>query len=108
MTELIKNSQICLLHATQRSGMKLKLINTLTLGRHIIASEAVTTGTKLEPLCHIAHSASDWCQLAEKLMVTDFTPDICSERNRLLAEVADNAANARKIIESINNYNVHP
>jgi len=46
--------------------------------------------------------------MADKLMDISFTKDICENRIKLLCEVADNNANAIKIIESINNYNVHP
>ena len=108
MTELIQNAQICLLHASQPTGMKLKLINALCSGRHIIASEAVTSGTHLERLCHIATLGSEWIKLADELMKVEFAPEIKRERNNILIEIADNNANARKIIESIINHNVHP
>jgi hypothetical protein len=107
MSDLIRNSQICLIHSTHRTGMKLKLINSLSSGRHIIASEAVTSGTRLESLCHLATTCDEWRQLADELMVTIFTPEMCDSRNKLLTDIADNRVNARRIIESTNNYNVH-
>ncbi|HSO78380.1 MAG TPA: hypothetical protein VLQ76_07420, partial [Bacteroidales bacterium] len=106
MTELILNAQICLLHASQPTGMKLKLINAISFGRHIIASEPVVSGTRLESLVNIAYKGADWIDLAARLMETDFTDDIIRKRDILLREVADNQANAIKIIESINNHNV--
>lgn len=48
MNELIANAQVCLLNATQPTGMKLKLINALTTGRHVVASPVIVSGTDLE------------------------------------------------------------
>ena len=107
MTELILNAQICLLHASQPTGMKLKLINAICFGRHIIASEPVVSGTRLENLVNIAFKPEDWIDLAGRLMETEFTDDIIRKRDVLLREVADNQTNAIKIIESVNNHNVH-
>jgi len=108
MNELIQNSHICLLHSSQPTGMKLKLINSLCSGRHIIAAEPVVTGTNLESLCHIAGKSDEWVQLTHDLMKMEFTNEMRAERTKLVHKVADNGANARKIIESVNNHNVRP
>jgi hypothetical protein len=108
MTDLISEAQICLLHATQTSGMKLKLINALCYGRHIIASEPVVSGTNLESLVHIPYNPMEWSALADRLMDIDFSADIILQRDALLLKVADNQTNAIKIIESIHRHNVHP
>lgn len=104
MNELISNAQVCLLNASQPTGMKLKLINALCKGRHVIASPAVVSGTNLGSLCNIASDPEEWITHTDRLMKENFTDEIKQERTRLLAEVADNNVNARKIIESINNY----
>lgn len=95
------NSHICLLNASQPSGMKLKLINALCSGRHVITSDPVVNGTKLASLCNIAGTASDWVRLADTLMNEEFTGEMKVKRNLLLGEVADNNANVNKILESI-------
>lgn len=105
MSELIMNAHICLLNASQPSGMKLKLINALCSGRHVITSAPVVNGTKLESLCNIAVSPDDWIRLADNLMKEDFTSEMKAKRNLLLCEVADNNANVTKILESINRHN---
>jgi len=102
MSELIMNAHICLLNASQPSGMKLKLINALCSGRHVITSDPVVNGTKLASLCNIAGTASDWVRLADTLMNEEFTGEMKVKRNLLLGEVADNNANVSKILESIN------
>lgn len=104
MSELITNAQVCLLNASQPSGMKLKLINSLCSGRHVITSAPVVAGTRLESLCNIASDPGEWVSMTEKLMEADFTPEMRLKRDRVLNEVADNTLNARKIIEFLNNY----
>lgn len=104
MNELIANAQVCLLNASQPSGMKLKLINALCSGRHVVASRAVVSGTGLGSLCSTVSDQDDWITLTDRLMQEDFTPEMREERNRILAGVADNRSNAVKIIESVNHY----
>jgi len=108
MNELINNAQVCLLNASQPSGMKLKLINALCQGRHVITSDSVVAGTHLESLCNIAGSPDDWINLTDRLMKEEFTAVMIENRRRLLSEIADNSLNARKIVESIENYHSHP
>jgi hypothetical protein len=86
--------------------MKLKLINALCAGRHLVTSAAVVSGTQLESLCNIASDPDEWISITDRLMQEDFTSDMRSERNVRLAQVADNITNARKIIETINNNTV--
>lgn len=104
MSELITNAQVCLLNASQPSGMKLKLINSLCSGRHVITSAPVVAGTRLESLCNIASDPGEWVSMTERLMQAEFTPDMREKRDHVLREVADNTLNARKIIEFLNNY----
>lgn len=105
MNELIANAQVCLLNASQPTGMKLKLINALCSGRHVVVSPAMVSGTGLGELCHVAVTPGDWINQTEMLMKEEFTRDMRNQRNHLLKEVADNDVNARKIIETIDGYN---
>jgi hypothetical protein len=104
MNELITNAQVCLLNASQPTGMKLKLINALCYGRHVVASPAVVSGTSLEELCHVAGNTEEWISLTERLMKEQFTQEMREKRTALLQEVADNRVNAGRIIGWLNNY----
>jgi hypothetical protein len=104
MNELISNAQVCLLNASQPTGMKLKLINALCSGRHIVTSEPVVAGTTLEGLCSIAHSTDEWISLTGNLMQKEFTPEMRKERNLALLRIADNMSNAERIVNSVHNY----
>jgi hypothetical protein len=105
MSELISNAQVCLLNASQPTGMKLKLINALCSGRHVITSAPVVAGTRLESLCNIAEVPSEWISLTDRLMHEEFTPEMKTLRNSVLQDVADNTLNARRILETLNNSN---
>mgnify|MGYP001156522862 FL=1 len=104
MNELISNAQVCLLNASQPTGMKLKLINSLCAGRHVITSPAVVSGSGLGQLCHTAVKSEEWINLTDRLMKEDFTVEMRNDRTLLLMNVADNEVNARKIIEAIDTY----
>jgi hypothetical protein len=104
MTELIHNAQVCLLNAYQPSGMKLKLINALCSGRHVIASPSVLAGTRLESLCSVAAGPGEWIRLTDRFMNEEFTPEMKRKRSLLLSEIADNSLNAKRIVESLNDH----
>lgn len=104
MNELLTNAQVCLLNASQPSGMKLKLINALCSGRHVVASPAVVTGSGLGSLCSTVSYPDDWVTLTERLMNEEFTDEMREVRSRVLADVADNRTNAARIIEAVSHY----
>jgi Glycosyl transferases group 1 len=105
MSELISNAQVCLLNGSHPTGMKLKLINALCSGRHVITSAPVVAGTYLESLCNIASNTTDWISMTDRLMQEEFTPEMKTKRNNVLQEVADNTLNAKRIIETLNHSN---
>lgn len=104
LNELLSDAQVCLLNASQPSGMKLKLINALCSGRHVVASPAVVSGTGLGSLCSTVTFPDDWITLTDRLMNEEFTSEMREERSRILAGVADNKVNAVRIIEAVNHY----
>lgn len=106
MTDLIQNAQVCLLNASQNTGMKLKLINALCSGRHIIASPAVVNGSGLESLCTVVAGPDDWIESVNRFMVIPFNDEMRQTRNSVLNRMVDNDANARKIIDSVINYDI--
>jgi len=106
MTSLIMNAHICLLHSFQPTGMKLKLINSLCAGRHIIASPSVTADTGLESLCHIAESPEEWLSIAKILINAPFTNDMKQTREPLISSLVSNNVNAQKITDLIKKHYV--
>jgi hypothetical protein len=106
MASLIMNAHICLLHSFQPTGMKLKLINSLCTGRHIIASPSVTADTGLETLCHIAEAPEEWISIAKVLINKPFTNEIKQAREPLIGALVSNNLNALKIIDLLKKHDV--
>lgn len=81
---LIREAQIHLLITFQGTGLKLKLLNSLFAGRHIVVNHLMTTGSGLEPLCHTAETAGEMVKACRTLMNTPFEAEQIEQRKRLL------------------------
>lgn len=101
MHSLINNAQIILLHTYQSTGIKLKLINSLFMGRHIICNDLMVVNTGLELLCHIVNTPEEWLLKIEELMTINMTSDILDKRKELLELKYNNLQNAQKIANLI-------
>lgn len=59
MSRLISEAQIHLLLTFQSTGLKLKLLNVLFEGRHVVCNPEMVCGTELASLCHIVSLTSE-------------------------------------------------
>lgn len=59
MAELLSEAQVTLLITFQATGMKLKLLDSLTQGAHVITNSYMVHGTGLEDYCTVADSPDD-------------------------------------------------
>jgi hypothetical protein len=64
MDLLVKEAHIHLLYTAQPTGLKLKLLNVLYQGRHIVANSHMLAGTDLlnSRVCHVAETAEQLVQ----------------------------------------------
>jgi Glycosyl transferases group 1 len=97
---LIQSAHIILLPTFQQSGMKLKLLYSLHLGRHIIPNAAMLYGTDLENKIKTAETAEEYIQSINNLCEQNFTKQDIYYRTELLA-IFSNVTNANKIIQTI-------
>ncbi len=72
---LIRDAHINVLPTFQTTGIKLKLLSALYLGRHCIVNAPMVEGTGLEPLCHIAEDGVAFRTKVESLMREPYIPD---------------------------------
>lgn len=63
MAQLVRDAQVHLLVTFQATGLKLKLLNVLYEGRHVVCNPEMVCGTELSELCHIG---ADTEQLIEQ------------------------------------------
>lgn len=94
MNDLISNAQVILLPTFQSTGIKLKLIESLYKGRHIIVNEDMLLGTGLADLCHLANDSSELMAKAQELMTVPFAKSEIENRSVVLSKDYSNDKNA--------------
>lgn len=98
MEQLIQNAQIHLLITNQPTGLKLKLLNVLYQGRHIVVNPHMVAGTELYKMCHIGQDDNAIIQLCHDLYPVAFTETDISKRIDLL-HIFDNNYLISKLTE---------
>lgn len=100
MSQLISEARVHLLVTEQSTGIKLKLINSLASGGHVLVNPTMVKGTNLEALCVIFDDAED-CQLQlQQLMRTPVNVEQLHHRFDILQSQFDTVENC-KVFEEI-------
>lgn len=94
---LIKNAHINVLPTFQSTGIKLKLINSLFIGRHCIVNDKMIKNTGLETLCTVANKPEDFIKAIKKLWNKEFTEEDIKKRGEILKKDFVNTENIKKI-----------
>tara|TARA_R110002073_G_scaffold89852_8_gene212593 strand:- start:25021 stop:26136 length:1116 start_codon:yes stop_codon:yes gene_type:complete len=97
---LFEEAHINALPTFQKTGIKLKLLNTLYQGKFIIANDFMVEDTGLETLCERANTKEEFLEKSKTLLQKDFKDEIIKERRRVL-ENFNTTLGAKKIIETI-------
>lgn len=101
MDRLIREAQIHLLITFQGTGLKLKLLNSLFAGRHIVVNSCMLTGSGLDPLCHIADTPEEMIQTCNRLMGQHIDMKMIDQRASLLFPTYSNKDQAQKLIKLV-------
>ena len=80
MQTLIQEAQIHLLLTEQPTGLKLKLLNVLFCGRHVIVNPAMVCGTELAQVCHQAITDQELASLCRQYI--DLPVDMAEKQTR--------------------------
>lgn len=97
LDDLIARAQINLLFTSQNTGMKLKLLHALFMGRHCLVNPALVEGSGLEGLCTVAGSVRELEAQIHALMTQTFDKLQISNRKKALMEFS-NRAGAERIL----------
>ncbi len=97
--EHIKDAQINVLVTFQATGIKLKLLNSLFTGRHVVVNNLMVENTGTESLCHIANNPFELAEIIFNLWEKPFSEGEKKERKLLLENKFSNAASAEKILD---------
>jgi hypothetical protein len=98
MDALIGNAHCCVLPTFQTTGLKLKLLVSLFLGRHIIVNSEMIENTGLETLCEIAETAGEFVQKIDGIKDIEFSERNIAERKTVL-EKFTNKNNGKELIK---------
>lgn len=98
LQDLISKAQVHLLPSFNNTGVKLKLLNALSNGRHCLVNPAAVLGSELGPYCHIAVDAVSFQQKLSELFALDFTEEEIQKRQGLLQREYNAEENAKKLI----------
>ena len=101
MNELISNAQINIIPSFNTTGIKIKLLNALFMGRHCIVNNATVSDTGLGSLCHIAENEDEFKKAVMQLFDEPFSAKEIINREQLFKKEFDNKTNAALLMQWI-------
>jgi hypothetical protein len=99
MHELVQQAQVNVLVTFQGTGLKLKLLNALFMGRHLLVNKFMLDGSGLDVLCTISDLDVEQIHACNRLMEIPFTSSDIELRNNILFPQFSNAEQAKKLCE---------
>lgn len=100
MNGLVENAQVHCLYTAQATGLKLKLLNVLYRGRHVVANNGMLSGTSLARACRVANSPSEYIGTIHSLMAQEFTVQHAGERKELVSDY-DNSTKIATLLKML-------
>ena len=101
MEQLICDAHIHLLPTFQATGLKLKLLNVLYNGRHVVVNPQMAHGTDVGSLCHVAHSTEEIITLCRHLSEQTFSLSEIHKREAILGQIYNDDINLQKLLKLI-------
>ncbi|MCF8256809.1 MAG: glycosyltransferase [Flavobacteriales bacterium] len=95
--DLIRNAQVNVLPTFQATGIKLKLLAALFMGRHCVVNSPMVDRTGLEALCRVEDSDRRFIEAVEDLFARDFASSDIERRQAVLLSKFSNSAAAEKL-----------
>jgi len=98
---LIRHAQVNVLPTFQATGIKLKLLAALHMGRHCLVNGPMVQHTGLEPLCRVEDTDSGYIAALTELFHRDLTPAEVTARERILLSEFSNSVSAQRLVAMI-------
>jgi hypothetical protein len=96
--ELISNAQCTVLFTFQSTGLKHKLLNSLYMGRFVIANDKMVSQSGLNELCMIANTPEEILKSIDSCWNNEMSAEEMASRKLILNDRYSNIANAKKMI----------
>jgi glycosyltransferase involved in cell wall biosynthesis len=97
--ELVRTAQVHVLPTFQATGIKLKLLLCLFMGRHVVCNSPMVQGTGLEDLCHIHNDPASMRLSIQGCMARPANGSTLEKRATILEERFSNEGNAQRIVD---------
>ncbi len=101
MLQHVTNAHVNILPTFQNTGIKLKLVNALFLGRHCLVNNQMVQNTGLEEFCEVANTPKQFIRQMTRLKERDFSLDDLGKRRRFLEDRFCNERNAKLLMDVI-------
>lgn len=98
MRALLQQAQVHFLYTNQATGLKLKLLNVLHVGRHVVVNSKMLAGTNLQVACLVADSIEEQIVQINTAMQIEFTTKDSEKRSEQLSNF-NNQSNLQKLIK---------
>jgi len=99
--ELVSNAQINIIPGFQKTGMAIKLLYVLFIGRHCITNQDMVENTGLEELCIVGNTHKQIREAIQKLISIPFKKQDIERRRSVLEHKFSNTRNAKRLIKII-------
>ncbi len=96
--DLVRNAHVNTLVTFQSTGIKLKLLNALYRGRHLVANTPMVEETQLESLCQVSDDPKIMAHIIKQCFLEPLEESNIRDREIKLANTFNNAENAKKLI----------
>lgn len=101
MEELIHTAQLHILITFQDTGLKLKLLNSLFAGRHIIVNDRMLIGSGLDDLCIIANTPQEMIRACHAYIDRPFSAEAIETRKALLLPAYSNTYQGERLYKIV-------
>lgn len=101
LNELIENAHVNVSITAQRTGLKLKLLNTLYNGRFCLVNDKMLSGSELDELCIVANNKGTIKRNLKTLFKEKFDEADIDDRKLKLGTIYNNGNNVDRLIELI-------
>lgn len=101
MNSLIRNAQVNVMVTFQPTGLKLKLLNALFIGRFCLVNPEMLSGTHLSELCEIAPDAESMRMKLIQLCGEEISPEKIFDRTKVLEKLHSNKMLSEKLLEIV-------
>lgn len=99
--DLIRNAHVNVLPTFQATGIKLKLLAALYMGRHCLVNGPMVQNTGLEPICRVEDSDRRYIDAVQELFGREFTATDIAKREQVLLTAFSNKTTAARLYQML-------